>query len=218
MAVVRKETIDGIKLYSERLLGDGPRVGNGKSVARLRGNVSAQSTRNVLSAVADRNSHVLNRRFVMHTVISRKSFRSSTSFWSPKILGEINDSYIKAVKVAGEFVCITTTMRRNVSCGEGSIAHEFRDHEELVRPVNSLCVPRGVEALAGFGRGDAVLLFEPKSTLNTGMSPMKGHLCSNWNAESGFPHAMSHRFLYARCFTTTRFEDRWRCSRMVWPV
>jgi len=45
---------------------------------------------------------------------------------------------------------------------------KFRDREELVRPGEFIIVPRGVEHLPVSDEETQVLLFEPKSTLNTG--------------------------------------------------
>ena len=51
---------------------------------------------------------------------------------------------------------------------KGQLRMKFRDHEELVRPGEFIIVPRGVEHLPVSDEETQVLLFEPKSTLNTG--------------------------------------------------
>ena len=40
----------------------------------------------------------------MHTINIAQKFSQFNEMWSPKILGEVNDSYIKAAKFIGEFV------------------------------------------------------------------------------------------------------------------
>jgi hypothetical protein len=40
----------------------------------------------------------------MRTVNLEEKFGRFSECWSPKIVGEINDSYVKAVKLRGEFV------------------------------------------------------------------------------------------------------------------
>ena len=40
----------------------------------------------------------------MDKVNLREKFSQFSDFWSPKIVGELNDSYVKAVKLKGEFV------------------------------------------------------------------------------------------------------------------
>jgi len=51
---------------------------------------------------------------------------------------------------------------------EGRMRMKFRDHEEVVSPGEFIIVPRGVEHLPVADEETQVLLFEPKSTLNTG--------------------------------------------------
>jgi mannose-6-phosphate isomerase-like protein (cupin superfamily) len=45
---------------------------------------------------------------------------------------------------------------------------KFRDHEEIVGPGEFIIVPKGVEHLPVGEEETQVLLFEPKTTLNTG--------------------------------------------------
>jgi len=47
----------------------------------------------------------------MRSVNLAEKFRQFDDHWSPKIVGELNDCYVKLVKLKGEFVCITTTWR-----------------------------------------------------------------------------------------------------------
>jgi len=50
----------------------------------------------------------------------------------------------------------------------GKLRMKFRDREEIVGPGEFIIVPRGVEHLPVSDQETQVLLFEPKSTLNTG--------------------------------------------------
>ena len=105
----------------------------------------------------------------MHTVNIAQKLSQFSEMWSPKILGEINDSYIKAVKVAGEFVWHHHDNEDEMFLVvKGLLRMKFRDHEELIRPGEFIIVPRGVEHLPVSDEETQVLLFEPKSTLNTG--------------------------------------------------
>jgi mannose-6-phosphate isomerase-like protein (cupin superfamily) len=105
----------------------------------------------------------------MHTVNIAKKFSQFNEMWSPKILGEVNDSYIKAVKFRGEFVWHHHDHEDEMFLVvAGSLRMKFRNHEELVRPGEFIIVPRGVEHLPISDEETQVLLFEPKSTLNTG--------------------------------------------------
>ena len=51
----------------------------------------------------------------MRSVNLAAKFRQFDDHWSPKIVGELNDSYVKLVKVQGEFCGITMTWRTSCS-------------------------------------------------------------------------------------------------------
>jgi mannose-6-phosphate isomerase-like protein (cupin superfamily) len=105
----------------------------------------------------------------MKTVNLREKFHSFTDQWSPKIIGEINDSYVKAVKLQGEFVWHHHEQEDELFLVvKGALRMKFRDHEEVIREGEFIIVPRGTEHLPIADEEAQVLLFEPKSTLNTG--------------------------------------------------
>ena len=89
--------------------------------------------------------------------------------WSPKIVGEVNESYVKAVKLRGEFVWHHHHQEDEMFLViKGRLRMKFRDHEEMVNPGEFIIIPRGVEHLPVAEEETHILLFEPKSTLNTG--------------------------------------------------
>jgi len=105
----------------------------------------------------------------MKTVNLGEKFRSFTDQWSPKIVGEINDSYVKAVKLQGEFVWHHHEEEDEMFLVvKGALRMKFRDHEEVIREGEFIIVPHGTEHLPIADEEAQVLLFEPKSTLNTG--------------------------------------------------
>jgi mannose-6-phosphate isomerase-like protein (cupin superfamily) len=105
----------------------------------------------------------------MKTVNIAQKFSQFDEHWSPKILGEINDSYVKAVRFQGEFVWHHHDNEDEMFLVvQGRMRMKFRDHEEVVSPGEFIIVPRGVEHLPVADEETQVLLFEPKSTLNTG--------------------------------------------------
>jgi mannose-6-phosphate isomerase-like protein (cupin superfamily) len=105
----------------------------------------------------------------MHTVNIAEKFSQFNEMWSPKIVGEINDSYVKVVKFIGEFVWHHHDNEDEMFLVvKGQLRMKFRDREELVGPGEFIIVPRGVEHLPVSEEETQVLLFEPKSTLNTG--------------------------------------------------
>jgi mannose-6-phosphate isomerase-like protein (cupin superfamily) len=109
----------------------------------------------------------------IHVVNLADKLSQFTEYYSPKIVGEVNDCHIKLVKFQGDFlwhhhehedemflvISGVLTMRVRDSQGE---------RELIVRPGEFVILPRGVEHMPGASDEVAVLLFEPRSTLNTG--------------------------------------------------
>jgi mannose-6-phosphate isomerase-like protein (cupin superfamily) len=105
----------------------------------------------------------------MKTVNLGDKFAKFTDHWSPKILGELNDFHVKAVKLKGEFVWHHHDLEDELFLVvKGMLRMKFRDHEEIVLPGEFIIVPHGVEHLPVADEETHILLLEPKSTLNTG--------------------------------------------------
>jgi mannose-6-phosphate isomerase-like protein (cupin superfamily) len=105
----------------------------------------------------------------MRTVNIAQKFSQFNEPWNPKILGEINDCYVKAVRFKGEFVWHHHDNEDEMFLVvQGRMRMKFRDHEEVVNPGEFIIVPKGVEHLPVAEQEVQVLLFEPKTTLNTG--------------------------------------------------
>lgn len=90
--------------------------------------------------------------------------------WSPKIVGELNDVYVKVVKFDGEFVWHHHDDEDELFwVVSGRMRMELRDGDVTLGPGELIIVPRGVEHRPVAETGDThVVLIEPKSTLNTG--------------------------------------------------
>lgn len=89
--------------------------------------------------------------------------------WSPKIVGEVNDSHVKLVKLKGEFVWHHHEEEDEMFLVvKGSLLVKLRDRDIHIEAGEFVIIPRGVEHLPVAEEGAEVLLFEPKTTLNTG--------------------------------------------------
>ncbi|MBI4719428.1 MAG: cupin domain-containing protein [Planctomycetes bacterium] len=89
--------------------------------------------------------------------------------WSPKIVGELNDAYVKLVKFRGEFVWHHHADEDELFLVvRGSFVMHLRDGEVRVSEGEFVVVPRGVEHKPVAEEEACVLLLEPKSLLNTG--------------------------------------------------
>ncbi len=105
----------------------------------------------------------------MEKVSLGEKFGRVKEYWNPKIVGEVNDSYVKLVKLKGEFVWHHHEQEDELFLVvKGTLRMRFRDREVRIQEDEFLIVPRGVEHLPVADEEVHVVLFEPKSTLNTG--------------------------------------------------
>ncbi|MFY9554586.1 MAG: cupin domain-containing protein [Blastocatellia bacterium] len=90
-------------------------------------------------------------------------------YWSPKIVGALNDSFVKLVKLKGEFVWHHHESEDELFLViKGSLLMKLHDREIRVEEGEFVIIPRGVEHLPVADEEVHVLLLEPKTTLNTG--------------------------------------------------
>lgn len=101
-----------------------------------------------------------------------EKFGRFSEHWSPKIGGELNDSYVKLVKFKGEFVWHHHENEDELFLVvQGRMLMKLRDPEErvvAVGPGEFIVVPRGTEHCPVAEEETHVVLLEPKTTLNTG--------------------------------------------------
>ena len=89
--------------------------------------------------------------------------------WSPKIVGDLNDSYVKLVKLQGEFVWHHHEDEDEMFLViKGKLLIKLRDRDINLEEGEFVIIPRGVEHLPVAIEEAHVLLLEPKTTLNTG--------------------------------------------------
>lgn len=90
--------------------------------------------------------------------------------WSPKVIAELNDQYIKLAKVEGEFVWHDHANEDELFVIlKGTLILEGRDGIAEVGPGEICVVPKGVEHLPRTKDGEVhLMLIEPKSTKHTG--------------------------------------------------
>ena len=92
-----------------------------------------------------------------------------TEYWSPKIVGEVNDAYVKVVKLKGEFIWHSHEHEDEMFYVlKGQLVLRFRDRDIILNPGEFLIIPKGVEHLPVAEEEVQVMLFEARTTLNTG--------------------------------------------------
>ncbi len=92
-----------------------------------------------------------------------------TEHWSPRIIGEINDTTVKLAKLKGEFLWHTHAEEDEMFLVlNGELTIRFRTGDVLLREGECLVIPKGTEHMPVAREEAHVMLIEPKTTLNTG--------------------------------------------------
>jgi mannose-6-phosphate isomerase-like protein (cupin superfamily) len=105
----------------------------------------------------------------MQTINLKEKFSRFSDYANPRVLGEINDMHVKAVKLKGEFLWHHHDAEDELFLVvKGTLRMKFRGHEAVVREGEFVIVPRGVEHCPVADEEAHIVLIEPKSTRNTG--------------------------------------------------
>ena len=109
----------------------------------------------------------------MDKVNLTQKFSLFTECYQPKIVGELNDSYVKVVKLLGEFIWHHHDHEDELFyVVKGALRMRVRENgserEFTIYPGEFIIVPRGVEHLPSADEETHIVLLEPKTTLNTG--------------------------------------------------
>jgi mannose-6-phosphate isomerase-like protein (cupin superfamily) len=90
-------------------------------------------------------------------------------YWSPKIVGDLNDNYLKVVKVKGEFVWHKHDNDDELFLVlKGRLVIQLRDQDITLNEGDFVVIPKGVEHKPVAEDEAHVLLIEPKTVVNTG--------------------------------------------------
>jgi mannose-6-phosphate isomerase-like protein (cupin superfamily) len=104
----------------------------------------------------------------MEKVNLNDKFALFNDHWSPKIVGKINDWYIKLAKLKGKFFWHYHKKEDEMFLViKGSLIIKLRDRDIFLNEGEFFVIPRGVEHLPIAEEEVEVMLFEPKPTLNT---------------------------------------------------
>ncbi|PXV87851.1 mannose-6-phosphate isomerase-like protein (cupin superfamily) [Lachnotalea glycerini] len=90
-------------------------------------------------------------------------------YWSPKIIGEINESYVKLAKLKGDFIWHThETEDEMFYVLKGVLTIKFREKDVQLNEGECIVIPRGIEHMPVAEEEVHVMLVESMATLNTG--------------------------------------------------
>ncbi len=92
-----------------------------------------------------------------------------SEYWTPKIIGDLNDSYVKLVKLKGEFMW---HMHENEDemfmVIKGKLVIKLHTEDIVLNEGEFFIIPRGLEHMPIAEEEVHALLLESKTTLNTG--------------------------------------------------
>jgi mannose-6-phosphate isomerase-like protein (cupin superfamily) len=105
----------------------------------------------------------------MKKVNLKEKFALFQDYWSPKIVGEIENFYVKLAKFKGEFVWHKHDNEDEMFLVvSGELLIKLRDKDINLKQGEFFIVPKGVEHLPIANEEACILLLEPKTTINTG--------------------------------------------------
>ncbi len=105
----------------------------------------------------------------MDKVNIKDKFSQFNEHWQPKIVGELNGQYVKLAKLKGEFVWHQhETEDELFMVIKGQLLIKLRDRDVILNPGEFFIIPHGVEHIPIAEEEVQVMLFEPRSVVNTG--------------------------------------------------
>ncbi len=105
----------------------------------------------------------------MEKVNLAEKFSLFSDYWNPRIVGEINDSYVKLAKLKGEFIWHSHEAEDELFLVvQGRLLIKLRDRDIWLEEGEFFIIPRGVEHKPVAEKEAHVMFLEPKTTLNTG--------------------------------------------------
>ncbi len=117
----------------------------------------------------------------MDVVNLAEAFTCFQEHWQPKIVGELNESYVKLAKLQGKFVWHQHEHEDELFLVvKGRLLIRLRDRDLWLDEGEFAIIPRGVEHLPVAAEEVHVLLLEPKSTLNTGDVQSERTVAAEW--------------------------------------
>lgn len=106
----------------------------------------------------------------MENINIKEKFSKIDKYWTPYIIGELNGQYVKIAKVKGDFVWHKHENEDELfMVFQGTLLVDFKDKTVELSEGETLIVPKGIDHRPRTnGEEVHILMFEPKSTLNTG--------------------------------------------------
>ena len=128
-----------------------------------------QAFQNAINVTSNNVANASTPGYDRETVNLTEKFSRFSDYCNPRVIGEVNDCHVKAVKLKGEFIWHHHDREDELFLVvKGTLRMKFRDREAVVRAGEFVVVPKGVEHCPVADEEVHIVLIEPKSTLNTG--------------------------------------------------
>lgn len=99
----------------------------------------------------------------------QSKLKTFSEYWTPKIVGELNNQHVKIAKFKGEFVMHKHEQEDELFYViDGKLFIELKDKTVELNSGEFVVIPKGVLHKPYAPEEVSVLLFEPATTLNTG--------------------------------------------------
>jgi mannose-6-phosphate isomerase-like protein (cupin superfamily) len=98
-----------------------------------------------------------------------EKFGMISEYWQPRVVGDLNGQYVKIAKLKGEFVWHHHENEDELFyVFRGRLVIKLKDRDVLLDQGQFFIIPRGVEHMPVAETEVEVVLFEPKTVINTG--------------------------------------------------
>lgn len=105
----------------------------------------------------------------MEKINVKEKLNLFNEYWNPKIIGELNESYVKLVKLKGDFIWHSHENEDEMFYVlKGLLTIKFRDNDVHLNEGEFIVIPRGIEHMPVAEEEVHLMLIESKTTLNTG--------------------------------------------------
>ncbi|MEH6537739.1 MAG: cupin domain-containing protein [Psychroserpens sp.] len=101
----------------------------------------------------------------------KEKFKDINTYFSPKVIGEVNDVYVKAVSIKGDKVPWHTHEKEDelFYIVEGSLLFEIENEESFtMNPGDLFIVKKGISHRVSSQKECKIMLIEQKTTAHTG--------------------------------------------------
>ena len=117
----------------------------------------------------------------MNVINIADKFSQIQEYYRPRIAGELNDAYLKLVKLKGEFVWHQHENEDELFLVvKGRLLIKLRDRDLWLDEGEFVIIPKGVEHCPVAEEEVQAILLEPKSTLNTGNVLNERTVAAQW--------------------------------------